>query len=127
MKSRTEGGCSTGGRRTTSASAYSACSRASPPPVKNALAVCAAAWLSPPSRGPRRGREGAPPPADLRHGRADRRLELLGDLMRLFEREVAGQLHVQRQLLAPVDVDQREVVHLADARHSDGGGVRALA
>ena len=64
---------------------------------------------------------------DLRHRGADRRLELLGDLVRLLEREVAGQLHVQRQLLVPVDIDQREVVHLADARHADRGRVRALA
>src|SRR5207302_4114084 len=46
MKSRTAGGCSTGGRRSTSASAYSACSRAEPPPVKNDCSVCAASWIT---------------------------------------------------------------------------------
>ena len=46
MKSRTVGGCSTGGRRSTSASAYSACSRAEPPPVKNDCSVCAASWIT---------------------------------------------------------------------------------
>ena len=35
---------------------------------------------------------------DLRHGAADRRLELLGDRVRLVERQRARQLHVQRQL-----------------------------
>src|SRR3954469_9638738 len=46
MKSRTAGGCSPGGRSTTSCSAYSACSRAEPPPVKNACSVCAASWIT---------------------------------------------------------------------------------
>src|SRR3954469_17726396 len=46
MKSRTEGGRSTGGRKSMSASAYSACSRADPPPVKNACSVCAASWMT---------------------------------------------------------------------------------
>src|SRR5437660_2054479 len=46
MKSRTVGGCSTGGRSSTSASAYSACSRAEPPPVKNDCSVWAASWIT---------------------------------------------------------------------------------
>src|SRR5262249_32387992 len=45
-KIRTEGGWSTGARKTTSASGYSACSRAWPPPVKNACNVCAASWIT---------------------------------------------------------------------------------
>ena len=40
---------------------------------------------------------------------------------------VARQLHVQRQLRAAVDVDEREVVHLAHARHGERRGVGALA
>src|SRR4051794_1644921 len=35
---------------------------------------------------------------DLRYRGTDRGLQLFGDLVRLFERKVAGQLHVQRQL-----------------------------
>src|SRR4051812_46274735 len=46
MKSRTVGGRSTGGRRSTSARAYSACSRALPPPGKNDCSVCAASWMT---------------------------------------------------------------------------------
>src|SRR3954454_1309177 len=41
--------------------------------------------------------------ADLRNGGEDRRLQLLRDVVRLVEREVAGQLDVQRKLLAPAD------------------------
>ena len=55
---------------------------------------------------------------DLRHGGADRRLELLGDVVRLLERQVTGELHVERELLAAVDVDEREVVHLTHTRHA---------
>src|SRR5581483_3250039 len=43
---RTVGGLITGIRSSTSASAYSACSRAAPPPVKNACNVCAASWTT---------------------------------------------------------------------------------
>src|SRR5258706_14950432 len=46
LKMRTVGGCSTGARNTTSASRYSPCSRAPPPPVKNAWSVCAASWMT---------------------------------------------------------------------------------
>ena len=53
---------------------------------------------------------------DLGHGGADRRLEVLGDRVRLLEREVAGKLDVQRELGVPVDLDERQVVHLAHAR-----------
>ena len=51
-KIRIEGGCNTGLRSLTSASGYSACSRAVPPPVKNDCRVCAARWttLSPSTR-----------------------------------------------------------------------------
>jgi hypothetical protein len=34
---------------------------------------------------------------------------------------------VQRELRPAVHLEQREVVHLADARHGDRGGMRALA
>jgi hypothetical protein len=43
-KTRTFGGCSTGTSSVTSASRYSACSRAPPPPRKKACSVCAARW-----------------------------------------------------------------------------------
>src|SRR3954453_17341576 len=64
MKSRTDGGYSTGGRRSTSASAYSACSRASPPPVKNDCNVCAASWIT---RSPSM-RPGQPRPSESSRG-----------------------------------------------------------
>ena len=64
---------------------------------------------------------------DLRHRGADRRLELLGDRMRLLERQFARQLDVQRELGAAVDVDEREVVHLAHLPHGERGRVRTLA
>ena len=54
-------------------------------------------------------------------------LVLLGDRVRLLERQLARQLHVQRELRPPVDVDQRDVVHLAHARDGDRRGVHALA
>ena len=41
-KTRTDGGCCTGARKTTSASGYSACSRALAPPLKKCWSVCAA-------------------------------------------------------------------------------------
>ena len=62
---------------------------------------------------------------DLRHGGADRRLESLGDVVRRLERDVSGQLHVQRQLVPPADLDEREVVDLAHIRNGDGRSVRA--
>src|SRR5262249_12587538 len=43
---RIAGGCSTGASRRTSASGYSACSRAEPPPVKNDCSVWAASWTT---------------------------------------------------------------------------------
>src|SRR3954453_19213638 len=46
MKSRTDGGGSTGGRSTTPSIGNSACSRAVPPPVKNDCSVCAASWIT---------------------------------------------------------------------------------
>ena len=42
---------------------------------------------------------------DLGDGRDDRALDLLGDVVRVLEREVAGELQVQRDLDAPVDVE----------------------
>src|SRR5215470_7545650 len=53
---------------------------------------------------------------DLRHRRANRRLEALGDRMGLLQRQLSGQLHVERELAVPVDVDQLDVVDLADVR-----------
>ena len=63
----------------------------------------------------------------LRHRQLDRPLDLLGDRVRLLEREVAGKLEVERELGAAVDRDDRDVVHLAHARHVERRSVRALA
>ena len=62
----------------------------------------------------------------LRHRGAHRTLELLGDVVRSLERDVTRELQVQRELGATVDLQEREVVHLADARDRDRGGVRTL-
>src|SRR5262249_32374385 len=64
---------------------------------------------------------------DLGDGRPDRRLELLRHLVRLVERQGARELDVQRKLLAAVDVDERDVVHLANRGNRDRRRVRALA
>ena len=64
---------------------------------------------------------------DLGRRGEDRVLELLGDVVRLLERHLARQLEVQRELEPAADVDEREVVDLAHARHGQRGGVRALA
>ena len=64
---------------------------------------------------------------DLGHGGTDRRLELLGDRVRLVERQLARQLDVQRELGVAVDVDERDVVHLADVRDRERRCVRTLA
>ena len=58
---------------------------------------------------------------------ADRSLDLLGDVVRLLERQVAGQLQVQRDLGAAVDREHVDVVHLAHARDAERGGLRAVA
>ena len=73
-KSRTVGGYCTGTSRVTSASGYSACSRAPPPPRKNDCSVCAARWSI------RSSVDAADPPAVERvvvrveHAEAHRRL-----------------------------------------------------
>ena len=230
-KIRIEGGCSTGASRVTSESGYDACSRALPPPVKNAWSVCAASWTTwSPSTRPghprssgrsagwnmqsftahgsvctttsaipgtalrtpssislarvcasasdasapsasvrndddavvrpheaelarRRARlladdalDGVRVDLDLARGRGlgqrlevrahvrdlghrgeDRALDLLGHVVRLVEREVAGELEVQRDLDAPVDVQHGEVVELPHARDAERGRERALA
>ena len=63
----------------------------------------------------------------LRNRSLDRSLDLLGDRVRLLEREVARELEVERELGAAVDRDDRDVVHLAHARDVERRGVRALA
>ena len=64
---------------------------------------------------------------DLRNCALDRPLDLLGDRVRLLERELARQLEVERELGAAVDGDDRDVVHLANARDVERRGMRALA
>ena len=55
---------------------------------------------------------------DLRHRLADRTLDLLRDLVRVVERQIARQLDVERQLGAAADCEDAHVVHLTDAPHS---------
>ena len=64
---------------------------------------------------------------DLGHRLEDRALDLLGDLVRLLEREVARQLEVERELGAGADGEHAHVVHLAHARNAERSRVRALA
>ena len=63
----------------------------------------------------------------LRNRQLDRSLDLLGDRVRLLEREVAGELEVEGELGAAVDRDDRDVVHLAHARDAERRSVRPLA
>ena len=46
--------------------------------------------------------------------------------MRVLERQVAGQLQVERDFGPAADVEDGDVVHLAYLRHAERGGVRAL-
>src|SRR5690606_38630497 len=64
---------------------------------------------------------------DLGDCRADRLLELLGNLVRGLERRVARQLQVEREFRAPLDVQNRDVVHLTYSGHGDRGCMRPLA
>ena len=64
---------------------------------------------------------------DLRHLRADRRLDLLRDVVRLIERKLARQLQVERDLDAPVDVEDLEIVELSHVRDGERGGENAFA
>ncbi len=63
---------------------------------------------------------------DLRHRGADRTLDLLRDRVRLLERQVPGQLQVQRELRVTADVDDGQVVDLPHARDGERGRVGAL-
>ena len=54
-------------------------------------------------------------------------LDLLGDRVRLRQREVGGELEVERELRSRGERDGGDVVHLAHARHAERGRVRALA
>ena len=62
----------------------------------------------------------------LRRVAQDRRLDLLGDLVRGVERELAGKLQVQRHLGPPVDLEHREVVDLANVRDGERRRENAL-
>ena len=57
----------------------------------------------------------------------DRPLDLLRDPVRLVERELAGQLEVERDVEAVGQLDHREVVDLPDARDRHGGLAHPLA
>ena len=62
----------------------------------------------------------------LGNGPLDRPLDLLSDRVRLLEREPAGELEMERQLGAALDRENRDVVHLAHARHVERRGMGAL-
>ena len=64
---------------------------------------------------------------DLRHGFGDRLLDLARDRVRVLEREVCGQLQVQRDLGAGIGSEHREIVDLPHLRHALRRGKRALA
>jgi hypothetical protein len=64
---------------------------------------------------------------DLGHGRTDRALHLLGEIVRLLEREVAGEFQVERDLSPALDTQDGDVVHLAHARDAERRCLRALA
>ena len=61
------------------------------------------------------------------HLSEDRGLDLLRDVVRLVEREVARQLEVERDLDAPVDVENHEVVDLAHVRDRERRREHTLA
>ena len=64
---------------------------------------------------------------DLGHGGQDRALDLLGDLVRALEREVARKLQMERDLDAPVDLEHGQVVDLAHLRDGERGREHSLA
>ena len=64
---------------------------------------------------------------DLGHRVEDRALDLLGNIVRLLEREIARELQVQRKLVSGADREHAHVVHLADARHTECSREGALA
>ena len=57
----------------------------------------------------------------------DRLLDVLGDPVRFVEGQVARELQVERDLRAPVDRQDVDVVDLAHARHVERGFLRTLA
>ena len=63
----------------------------------------------------------------LRDGCEDRRLHVLGDLVCALERQIARQLEMERDLEAPIDLDRRQIVDLADMGDGESGGEHALA
>ena len=71
--------------------------------------------------------EMGPDGRDLRQRLEDRLLDVLGDAVSLVQRQRAGQLEVERDLPAPVDVDHVHVVDLADPGHLEHGRVDPLA
>ena len=64
---------------------------------------------------------------DLRDLRVFRCFDLLRDVVRLVEREVARKLQVERDFDAAVHVEDLEVVDLAHVRHGERGSEDALA
>ena len=57
----------------------------------------------------------------------DRALDLLGDVVRALEREVAGELEMERDLEPSVDLEDAEVVDLPHLRDAERGRQHALA
>jgi class 3 adenylate cyclase/tetratricopeptide (TPR) repeat protein len=64
---------------------------------------------------------------DLGHGGENRALDLLGDVVRAFQLEVAWKLQVERDLHAPVHVQDAEVVDLPNLRDPERGRQHPLA
>ncbi len=79
---------------------------------------------------PARARRAAPGASARRRprGRAQNPpLDRLGDVVRDRQRQLAGELQVERDLDARADVEDGDVVHLADAGDAERGGCGALA
>ena len=76
------------------------------------------------SRRSARGVSGRTEPRSLRE---DRGLDLLGDVVRPVEREVARKLQMERDLDVSVDIQHGQVVQLANVRHGERCGQDTFA
>ena len=64
---------------------------------------------------------------DLGDGREDRALDLLGDVVRVLQCEIARELQMERDLHTPVDLEDAQVVDLPHLRHAERGRQHSLA
>ena len=90
-------------------------SRSGPPAARSAAASISAASTSSPAPASRERLEVGLHRRDLRDGADDRALDLLGDVMRLVEREVARELQVERDLGVAPERDDAQIVDLTHA------------